>query len=211
MNSQFFVLKIFTLSIFLSLIPSDVVGQLTISKFRNQLDNPSQCQPLNTDIIELCQGIAYNETRFPNFLKQKTQQDASAETSLYLPLVKINCSPVLKLFICTVYAPPCVPDYQTMLKPCRELCQQAKQGCESTMQRLVGFDWPEYIDCWRFPSFHDSEACVTDEKSKPQQQNKLNKYPASAFGDKSIANSFMSSLDEEQQALFFKTLSKFRR
>ena len=121
-----------------------------------------RCEPLNTDVLQLCKDITYNETRFPNFLKQRTQQEAAADTALYLPLIRINCSPVLKLFLCSLYAPPCVHNYAGTLRPCREMCEKAKSGCEHFMQRFA-FSWPDYIDCWRFPSFNGAEACVTDD------------------------------------------------
>ncbi len=188
----------------------EVRTQLTLSTDTRTFNDPSQssqCEPLDTDILELCKGIAYNETRFPNFMKQKSQQEAAADTRLYLPLVKINCSPVLKLFLCSLYAPPCVKDYSSTLLPCREMCQKAKSGCESTMQRLVGFNWPEYIDCWRFPSFHGSDACVTDETYASQQQ-KVNNYAqvVTPVGGKATADDFLSSLNKEQHEMLFKTL-----
>lgn len=130
----------------------------------------SQCEPLNTDLLQLCENIAYNQTRFPNYMKQNSQQEAATDSALYLPLVRINCSPVLKLFLCSLYAPPCVgPDYTDALKPCREMCERAKRGCQSYMKRFA-YDWPEYIDCWRFPSFNGPEACVTDQDYLNQQQ-----------------------------------------
>ena len=35
-----------------------------------ELDSGGKCEPLNTDVLQLCKDIAYNETRFPNFMKQ---------------------------------------------------------------------------------------------------------------------------------------------
>jgi len=188
---------------------NQVSSQLTQSigiRPYNDLNQNSQCEPLDTEILELCKGIAYNETRFPNFMKQKNQQEAAADTRLYLPLIKINCSPVLKLFLCSLYAPPCVEDHASTLRPCREMCQKAKSGCESTMQRLVGFNWPEYIDCWRFPPFHGSDACVTDETYDTQQKN-TNMYTlAPPNSGKTTADDFLSSLNKQQHEMLFKTL-----
>ena len=175
------MLKLLVLSLALHQISSDLLSsaddspqlspssqlqqqqQLQSSSFQDLSDSSSsKCEPLNTDVLQLCKDIAYNETRYPNFMKQKSQQEAAAETALYLPLIRINCSPVLKLFLCTLYAPPCVKNYTLTLKPCREMCEKAKYGCEDYMKRF-SFSWPEYIDCWRFPSFNGPEACVTDE------------------------------------------------
>lgn len=131
-----------------------------ISSYDDSLNG--KCEPLNTNILHLCKDIAYNETRYPNFLKQKTQEEAAAESIIYLPLIRINCSPVIKLFLCSIYAPPCVKNYSSILKPCREMCEKARNGCEVFMKSF-NFAWPDYIDCSNFPSFNSAEACVTDE------------------------------------------------
>jgi hypothetical protein len=75
------------------LLVGEAESQLTLSNPTFNFNQPSQCEPINTDILEICKNLAYNETRFPNFMKQKSQEEAAADTRLYLPLIKINCSP----------------------------------------------------------------------------------------------------------------------
>jgi hypothetical protein len=85
------------------------------------------------------------------------------------------------------------------------MCQKAKTGCESTMQRLVGFNWPEYIDCWRFPSYHSDVACVTDHTYTHKAEQSLGNYAAmQPFGNE--AAQFMSTLNKQQHDMFLKTL-----
>ena len=192
------------------------------SQYTQDLVEPSpKCEPLNTDVLQLCKDIAYNETRYPNVMKQKSQQEAAADTAFYLPLIRINCSPVLKLFLCTLYAPPCVANYTLTLKPCREMCEKAKSGCEDYMKRFQ-FSWPEYIDCWRFPAFNGPEACVTDD-SYSQQQNMMYQAPpnsnANALPVNNLAGSLagslnsridsnlLSNLNPEQQQLLLNLLT----
>lgn len=202
------------------------------SNINDLLDQTAKCEPLNTDVLQLCKDIAYNETRFPNFMKHKSQQEAAVETTLYLPLIKINCSPVLKLFLCSLYAPPCIRNYsQSILKPCREMCEKAKMGCEDFMKRF-SFSWPDYIDCWRFPSFSSAEACVTDENySSNNQMNSFNQHgsymapqqqqqqQSLGFNNNPImfngraetssasGNDFLSNLTPQQQQILFNSLT----
>jgi hypothetical protein len=63
---------------------------------------------------------------------------------------QVNCSPYLKLFLCTVYAPVCSLATQEPIPPCRSLCVEARSGCQTLMDRF-GFSWPENLDCARFP------------------------------------------------------------
>ncbi|VDL91897.1 unnamed protein product [Schistocephalus solidus] len=72
------------------------------------------------------------------------------EVHQFYPLVKINCSADLRLFLCSLYAPICVPNWHWRLPACRSLCESARQGCTPVM-RLYGFIWPERMNCDRFP------------------------------------------------------------
>jgi hypothetical protein len=178
--------------------------QSQINPYSDLLLDNGKCEPLNPEVLPLCKDIAYNETRFPNFMKQKSQQEAASETSIYLPLVRINCSPVLKLFLCSLYAPPCIKNYSSTLKPCREMCEKAKSGCEDFMKRF-SYSWPDYIDCWRFPSFNGAEACITDENyattTSPQQiQNNQYLYQKNSLGSSNQPNfALQPSLNTQQQ------------
>ena len=190
------------------------IGSHSLTSSLDEYDSSfTKCEPLDTDVMKLCKGIAYNETRFPNFMKQKTLKEAAEETELYLPLVRINCSPVLKLFLCSLYAPPCVQNYSSQLRPCREMCEKVKLGCESYMKRYA-FNWPDYIECWNFPSFNGAEACIADEnypifpKSSPAKSLSpaLTPFPSSL--SENSADTFLSSLNQQQHELLFKSLGK---
>ena len=114
------------------------------------------CEPLT---IPLCQGLEYNNTMFPNMFNHKSQQEATLEVHQFFPLVKIGCSKDLAFFLCSVYAPICTVS-QTLVPPCRSLCNSAKLGCEGLMKRF-GFGWPESLRCDGFPKLGE-EICVTE-------------------------------------------------
>ncbi|XP_078354454.1 low-density lipoprotein receptor-like [Oculina patagonica] len=112
--------------------------------------------------IPLCQGVGYNFTSFPNFLRQRTQEEAALELNKFFPLVKVGCSDDLAFFLCSVYAPVCTP-FQTPVPPCRSICYSAKHGCEASMKRF-GFTWPEILTCSKFPRLGE-EICIASNKS----------------------------------------------
>ncbi|RNA20473.1 frizzled-7-B [Brachionus plicatilis] len=190
------------------------LGNELTNLFQQRPDSPhtsptdlEQCEPLDTNILPLCKDIAYNETRFPNFLKQKSQQEAAQDTALYLPLIRINCSPVLKLFLCSLYAPPCVKNYSSTLRPCREMCQKAKSGCQDIMKKY-SVPWPDYIDCWKFPSFNGPEACITDDnyaQTGAQSHQRTFSLSAPATASK-LDTSFLANLTPEQQQMLLNSL-----
>uniref|UniRef100_A0A3P8RWC3 FZ domain-containing protein n=1 Tax=Amphiprion percula TaxID=161767 RepID=A0A3P8RWC3_AMPPE len=76
-----------------------------------------------------------------------TGDDAGLEVHQFFPLIKVQCSPHLKPFLCSVYVPKC--EAGKPQPPCRTLCEQARSGCESLMNRF-GFQWPESLKCERF-------------------------------------------------------------
>ncbi|XP_043923597.1 frizzled-1 [Protopterus annectens] len=113
------------------------------------------CQPIS---IPLCTDIAYNQTIMPNLLGHTNQEDAGLEVHQFYPLVKVQCSPDLKFFLCSMYAPVCTVLEQA-LPPCRSLCERARQGCEALMNKF-GFQWPETLKCEKFPVHGAGELCV---------------------------------------------------
>ncbi|XP_071842612.1 uncharacterized protein [Apostichopus japonicus] len=105
--------------------------------------------------VPLCQDMPYYSTSFPNMFGLVSQEHAALEVHMYTPLVKVQCSPHLKEFLCAAYVPMCSP---TMRTPCRELCQSARAGCENLMVDF-GFEWPGKLACESFPSSQEDMDC----------------------------------------------------
>nr|XP_046255514.1 uncharacterized protein LOC124064783 isoform X2 [Scatophagus argus] len=105
---------------------------------------PVTCEPIS---VPLCKDLPYSETIMPNILGHKTQDDAGLSIQQFVSFVKVECSPHLKPFLCSVYTPECVSGKPR--PPCRTLCEQARSGCESLMNKS-GFPWPESLRCEAF-------------------------------------------------------------
>ncbi|XP_022110343.1 uncharacterized protein LOC110989936 [Acanthaster planci] len=125
--------------------------------------------PLCEDItLPLCRDIGYTKTSMPNILGHQTQDEAGLEVHQFFPLVKVQCSPFLKTLLCAVYTPQCTDGEKRPLLPCRELCAQARDGCEELMNDF-GFAWPQSLACENFPSFSEGNDCYIGEGGVPQQ------------------------------------------
>ena len=108
--------------------------------------------------IPLCKGIQYNKTIMPNLLGHASQDEAGMEVHQFFPLVKVECSADLQLFLCLMYAPVCT-QLESPLPPCRSLCLSARDGCESLMNKF-GFKWPEKLECSKFPVAKKGVLCA---------------------------------------------------
>jgi len=128
------------------------------------LPQHDRCEPIE---IPLCKKIQYNETIMPNLLGHTTQEEAGLEVHQFFPLVKVQCSPDLQLFLCLMYAPVCTQLDQP-LPPCRSLCLSARNGCEELMNKF-GFKWPEKLECSKFPELAPGVLCAAqnDTSSPP--------------------------------------------
>ena len=119
--------------------------------------------------VPLCKDIQYNETIMPNLLNHRDQDAAGLEVHQFFPLVKVKCSKQLKLFLCSMYVPVCTV-LDDAIPPCRSMCNEARTGCEGLMNKF-GFEWPESLDCEKFPP---SGLCVgenkTEASAKPTQK-----------------------------------------
>jgi len=96
--------------------------------------------------------MPWNMTVYPNHLGHTIPEDADNLMSYFLPLVKIKCSKNIQYFLCSVFTPVCTPvPTLTALKPCRALCEESRNGCESEMKRF-GYTWPQIFRCDEFPT-----------------------------------------------------------
>ncbi|XP_071959169.1 uncharacterized protein [Antedon mediterranea] len=116
----------------------------------------SQCEPLT---IPTCQDLGYTSTMMPNMLGQMIQQDAELVLSTFTPLIQYGCSPALKPFLCSVYAPSC-SEGTPIQPPCRSFCEKARSDCSSVLQEF-GFAWPAQLNCSALPT----EECFDEETS----------------------------------------------
>ncbi len=70
---------------------------------------PTQCEDI---IVPMCRSdIGYTKTAMPNYLNHASQEEAGLEVHQFFPMVKVQCSPYLRTFLCAVY----VPRYHTFL------------------------------------------------------------------------------------------------
>ncbi|KAG5345123.1 FZD7B protein, partial [Acromyrmex charruanus] len=129
------------------------------------LAHHGRCEPIT---INLCMNIPYNETIMPNLMNHQKQEDAGQEVHQYMPLVKMKCSPDLRFFLCTVYAPVCTI-IEKAIPPCRSLCESARSGCEQLMNSF-GFMWPEALECSKMPENDGTELCVGTNETTTRQE-----------------------------------------
>jgi len=62
------------------------------------------CEPIR---VELCAGIGYNVTGYPNLVGHELQGDAEITLRTFAPLIQYGCSTRLLFFLCSVYVPMC--------------------------------------------------------------------------------------------------------
>ncbi|XP_062979159.1 secreted frizzled-related protein 4 [Elgaria multicarinata webbii] len=119
----------------------------------------SPCEPVR---IPMCRHMPWNMTRMPNHLHHSTQENAVLAIEQYQELVDIGCSPVLSFFLCAMYAPICTVEFlHDPIKPCKALCQRARDGCEPLMKRY-NHSWPEGLSCHDLPVY-DRGVCISPE------------------------------------------------
>ncbi|KAI4892481.1 hypothetical protein NFI96_027981 [Prochilodus magdalenae] len=110
----------------------------------DSLPSTGKCEPI---IVPMCTDVSYSHTMMPNSLGHASQEDAGLSIHQFYPLVKVECSPELKRFLCSVFVPECVNG--TARPVCRTICEEARLGCKSLMNKF-GFSWPSNLDCESF-------------------------------------------------------------
>ncbi|CAI4224509.1 unnamed protein product [Auanema sp. JU1783] len=115
-----------------------------------------RCVDIPTNLT-ICNGIQYKHMRLPNLLEHETLNEAIHASRDWESLLKLNCHPDTQLFLCSLFAPICIPSMDREILPCRSLCLAVKQGCENRM-RNYGFPWPEMLSCQKYPE--DNNMCI---------------------------------------------------
>ncbi|XP_022247003.1 frizzled-5-like [Limulus polyphemus] len=118
-----------------------------------------QCEDIR---VPMCKDIGYNVTSMPNQFYHQTQKEAGLEVHQFWPLVEIQCSKDLRFFLCSIYIPICMPDYEGSIPACRSVCERAQLGCAPIMKQY-GFAWPERMNCGNLPEYGNSGHVCMDE------------------------------------------------
>ncbi|KAF1381084.1 hypothetical protein PFLUV_G00170820 [Perca fluviatilis] len=141
--------------------PSACGGSAACDPRTNSNNNCTHCEPIS---LELCMNLPYNQTSYPNYLGHLSQRESSVswEASLFPALVQTGCYQFLMFYACTLLVPKCDPVSLQKVPPCRSLCRNAKEKCESVLG-IVGLTWPEDSDCSQFPEEGGNTSCLLPE------------------------------------------------
>lgn len=100
--------------------------------------------------VPMCSGVGYNYTTMPNIMGHQTQGDATEALKSMNNYLDSQCSPFLRLFVCSVFVPFCSEHLPGAIRPCRTLCEDVKNDCSPVLQE-IGYSWPEQLNCTNFP------------------------------------------------------------
>uniref|UniRef100_UPI0037E7224E membrane frizzled-related protein n=1 Tax=Semicossyphus pulcher TaxID=241346 RepID=UPI0037E7224E len=113
----------------------------------------SACESIE---VEMCQGLSYNVTSFPNiWLSISDQREAATLLRPYRVLMELACFEPLRRLVCGMFLPQCSPQ-GGVLQPCRSVCSSAEQQCSHALD-LFSFSWP--FNCHLLPDSQDPMEC----------------------------------------------------
>ncbi|KAL0973480.1 hypothetical protein UPYG_G00204500 [Umbra pygmaea] len=164
----------------------------------DSLESPtvrSLCKPIPST-LSLCHGVGYVDMRLPNLLGHDSLKEVQQQSAAWLPLISKNCHWDTKRFLCSLFAPVCLPEGP--VRPCRELCEAVRDGCKPVMSAF-GFPWPEMFNCSLFPN--GANLCIPttteDTEHSHEERSKgtviCDACSSSAQGGTDIMNNFCNS------------------
>ncbi|XP_056107248.1 secreted frizzled-related protein 2-like [Rhinichthys klamathensis goyatoka] len=157
----------------------------------------SVCKPV-PNTMSLCSGIGYGEMRLPNLLGHDTAREAQQQSASWLPLLGKHCHRDTRRFLCSLFAPVCLPEVPVPVRPCRSLCEAVRDACLPVMSAF-GFPWPEMFNCSRFPD--GPELCVPGERDANPEETTTDAHNGSVVcevcspdsGEREIQQNFCKS------------------
>lgn len=130
--------------------------QLTLTDWDSTLYGKPICVPIPAN-MSLCANINYSQMKTPNLLGHETIEEIVYQSSVWQPLISVNCHKDTQLFLCSLFAPVCVEQESALIYPCRSLCESVKNSCEGPMLSY-NYPWPSMFNCSRFPV--DNGLCI---------------------------------------------------
>ncbi|XP_055051757.2 membrane frizzled-related protein [Misgurnus anguillicaudatus] len=113
----------------------------------------SSCEPIH---VEMCRGLSYNLTSFPNiWLSVSDQKEAASILHNYWVLKEIPCFESLRQLVCGMFLPQCDPQ-SGVLQPCQAICSTAEQQCSQALN-LLDLNWP--FNCHLLPDSQGPMQC----------------------------------------------------
>ncbi|XP_004456315.1 membrane frizzled-related protein [Dasypus novemcinctus] len=107
--------------------------------------------------VEMCIGLSYNTTAFPNiWVGLATQGEVVEVLRGYESLTSLPCYQAFRRLLCGLLVPRCAL-LGSVLPPCRSVCQEAERQCLPSLA-LLGTPWP--FNCNRLPEAAGPEACA---------------------------------------------------
>ncbi|KAM9452129.1 LOW QUALITY PROTEIN: membrane frizzled-related protein-like, partial [Salvelinus alpinus] len=110
------------------------------------------CEPIE---VEMCQGLSYNLTSFPNIWLSIADREAATLLCQYMVLMELACFQPLRRLVCGMFMPHCSPQ-GGVLQPCRSVCSWAAQQCSQALN-VFTFSWP--FNCHLLPDSQDPMEC----------------------------------------------------
>jgi len=150
--------------------------------------------------VQMCRPVLrYNATSSPNLVGHESQPEAEHELNTFQPLLQYGCSSRLPFFLCAAFVPLCTEMVQSVIGPCRQLCEDVRRHCEPVLNRF-GFPWPSSLNCSRFPQQNDhNHMCMegpTAENSHTRSTWVITRLPLTRYSGKSTSlSSTASSVD----------------
>ncbi|KAF7700135.1 membrane frizzled-related protein isoform X2 [Silurus meridionalis] len=127
----------------------------------------SSCEPIQ---VEMCQGLNYNLTSFPNiWLSISDQTEAAFVLRQYNVLTELDCFKPLQQLVCALFVPQCNV-HGGVLQPCSSVCSAAEQQCAHELE-LFSLSWP--FNCHLLPDSHDLTQCSVPEDTTPLTRTHL--------------------------------------
>ena len=160
MKGQYFIVATLLFA-FPSLLAQTDSGVIIIDD-----DQGGDCVPVTTPG---CSGLGYPLTYLPNFRGHETQSDAGLELLGYAQLIDSQCSAFILEFLCAYYIPICytstITNEPVRLRPCRSLCEAARQNCSQVLEDNSDFTWPDFLNCSLDTFVSDGTTCFGEDQA----------------------------------------------
>ncbi|KAF7258098.1 hypothetical protein EG68_04232 [Paragonimus skrjabini miyazakii] len=168
----------------ISILPGSQNNNNNSPGYFEEEDGINHCVAIHEQV---CQGLQYTNTKFPNPAGFTAQDEAAKRMHSYQALITVGCSQYLKFFLCSIYFPMCTvtPGGIRILQPCQNFCRHVQVKCEPLLKKF-SFPWPKELNCNALPS--GSDMCIQPENYALDLQTGFLTQQLAEVAPKELAN-----------------------
>ncbi|KAG9510198.1 Low-density lipoprotein receptor-related protein 1, partial [Fragariocoptes setiger] len=134
-----------------------IINERQIIQYHDQW--PAMAGKCHKRTLNFCARVLpFNTTVFPNIIGDTNRFEVKRSLPFFGFIARSQCNKRLDQLLCMLLEPPCHPETNRAVPPCKKFCRVALEGCAEYIPATLALS--SVFDCRRYPDSNDPDVCV---------------------------------------------------